>query len=92
MKYHTHARSGRGTVIRSIGQPIKFVLSISGRIAHLIWCSEDPPWHNGHNQTDIAEFGPMSTKFWFTMAQLYREIAIMYQDFVLIGPKPARLS
>ena len=28
-------------------------------MAHYSKRSEDPPWHNGYNRTDIAEFGPI---------------------------------
>ena len=51
-----------------------FAVIYSDPIAHFSKRPEDPPWHNKHNRTDIAEFGPMPTQFWFTMAQLYLEV------------------
>ena len=77
VEYHRRSWIGHGTVIINIGQPVEFAVSNSAPITHFTRPSENPPWHNGYNQTDIAEFGPMLTQIWFIMAQLYREAAIM---------------
>ena len=88
MKYLTRSCSGRDTAINTIGQSFKFTVSNS---AHFSKRSEDIPWHNGHTRTDITEFGPIPTRFWFTLAQSYREVAIMNQDFVAIEPKIGKI-
>ena len=67
MKYHMSLCNGHGTVITNIGQTV----SSSASITHLSKRPEDPPWHNEHNRCDIADFGPMSAKIWFNIAQLY---------------------
>ena len=69
MKYHKSSCSGYSRVIINIGQPCKFAVSGSDPIFHFSKGSEDPPRHNGHNQTDIAKFGIIPIQFWFTMAQ-----------------------
>ena len=92
MKYHSRSCSRHGPVNKTIGQPFTFAASSSAPIAHCSKHTEGPPWHNRHNRTDIAEYGAMPTPFWFTMAQLYREVAILNPDFVVIGPKSARRS
>ena len=80
-------------MIINIEQPFKFAVSNSDPIVHFCKRLEDPPWHSGYNGTDSDKFGPMSTKFWSTMAQLYPEVAIMNPDAVVfIGPKLARSS
>ena len=58
-----HSCSGQGTVIIKNGQPFKFGVFNSAPTAHFSMHSEDPPWHNGHHRTDIADFGLMPTKF-----------------------------
>ena len=68
VKYHRRPCSG---------QPLKFAVSNSALVAHFSKRSIAPPWHIGHTQTNIAEFDPMPTKFWFTMAQSNREVAII---------------
>ena len=93
MKYHTHSRSGHGTVIINMGQTLKCAVSNWAPLAHFNKRSEDiPTWHSGHNRTNIAEYGPMRIMFGFTVAQLYREVAISNQNCVVIGPKSARSS
>ena len=92
MKYHNSSRSDHGTVIINIWQPFKFTVSNSAPITHFSKHSEDPPWHNGRNRTDIAEFGPIPTQFWYTMAQPFREVATMNPNFIVIGQKSARSS
>ena len=68
VKYHRRPCSG---------QPLKFAVSNSAPVAHFSKRSKDPPGHIGHTQTNIAEFDPMPTKFWFMMAQSNREVAII---------------
>ena len=82
--------SGNGTVIINIGQCFKFAVSNSTPIAHFCKRSEDPPRRNGYNRTDIVEFGPIPKQFWFIMAQSYREVTIMNQDFIVIGQTSVR--
>ena len=79
-------------MIINIGQILKFTVSNSSSMAHYSKRSEDPPWHNGYNRTDIAEFGPIPKQFWLTMAQSYRKVAIMNKDFIFIVQKSAILS
>ena len=92
MKYHRRSSSGHGTVTINIGQPFKFAVSNSAAIAHFSKRSEDPPRHSGHNRTDIVDFGLIPIQFWLNMAQLYPEVTIMNQNFVVIGKKSARSS
>ena len=93
MKYHTHSRSGHSTVIINMAQTLKCAVSDWAPLAHFNKRSEDiPTWHSGHNRTSTAEFGPMRIIFGFTVAQLYREVAIMNHNCVVIGPKSARSS
>ena len=89
MKNHTRSCSGHDTMIINIGQAFKFCCFQFGPNSTL---SEDPGWHNGHKRTDIAEFGVIPTKFWLIMAQIYREVARMNQDFAIIGSNSARSS
>ena len=91
IEYHMHSCSGHGPVVIDIRQRFTFTASNSAPIVHFGRCPGDPPWHNRHNRTDIAESGSMPAQFWLTMAQFYREVAIMKQDHV-IGPKSVRWS
>ena len=50
-----------GAMIINIGQP--FAVSYSAPIAHFSKRYEDPPSHNGQDRVDIAEFGPIRTRF-----------------------------
>ena len=85
--YCPRSCSGHGRVIINMRQHIKFAVSNPAPIAHFSKRSEDPPWHNVLNRTNIAEFEPVSTKIRFTMVQIYNEIAITNQNFVVFGPK-----
>ena len=89
--YHMLLFSGHGPVIINIRQPFTSAASNSAPIAHF-GRPGDSPRYNWHNRTDSAELGPMPTQFWFTMAKLYREVAKMNPDFVVIRPKSARWS
>ena len=92
VRYHKISCSGHHTVIISNAQPFKFAASNLAPITHFSKRSKEPQWHNGHSWTDIAEFGPIPIPFRFTMAQSYREVAIMNQDFIFIGQKWVRSS
>ena len=98
VKYHTRSCSGPASVIINNGKfffhifptPFTFAVSNSAQIPNFSKRPEDPPWHNKHTRIDVVEFSPLLTQFWFTMAQSYREVAIMNPHFVAIGPKSQR--
>ena len=69
LKYHTSLWCGHGTAIINIGQPFDFADSYSAPVAYFSKRSANPPWHNGHIRTDIAEFGPVPTKTLLIKAQ-----------------------
>ena len=92
IKYHVRSCNGHGLVIVNIGQPFTLAVSNSAPIAQFSKHSEDTPYHNRQNRADIAEVGPIPNQFWFIMAHLHREVAIMSPDFVVIGPNSAKCS
>ena len=92
MIYNKSSCSGHSTVIINIGQHFKFDASNLSPKAHFSKRSENPPWHNGHSRTDIAEFGPIPIQFLLTMAQTYCKVVIMNQKSIVIGQKPVRSS
>ena len=85
LKYHTRFCNGHCSVSENNEQPFKFTVSNSAQKAQLCQHSANHQCRN-----DIAQCSPMPKKFWFTMVQLYCKVAIMNQDFVVVGPKSAR--
>ena len=59
MTYHKSLYNSHTTVIINTGQPFKFAVPNSASLAHVSKCIENPPRHNEHNRTGIAEFGPI---------------------------------
>ena len=91
VKYQKSSCVGHGAVTINIGQPFKFAVSNSVSIADFCKRSELSVTQWAY-WTDIADFVPIPKQFWFTLAQSYREVAIVNQDLIVLGKKSARSS
>ena len=87
MKFHTRWCNGHGSVPENNEQIFKFTVSNSAQEAQFCQRSGKRQCRNGHNGDDLAEFVPITTKFWFIMVTSGYNCAIFNQNCVGIRPK-----
>ena len=87
MKFHTRWCNGHGSVPENNEQIFKFTVSNSTQEAQFCQRSGKRQCRNGHNGDDLADFFPITTKFWFIMVTSGYNCAIFNQNCVGIRPK-----
>ena len=70
-------------------QFFKFTVSNLAQKAQFCKCSGNMQCRDGHNEDDLADFGPITRMFKFIMATSRHDCAIIYQKIVGIRPNSA---